>query len=137
MREIESADVIISIRPEHWRKITVGRKNVELRKSYPTRLIEKPDMGTSSGFTAAVHVTGVPNIIGFIHFYEITTSRGRMLDGSGLTPEQFREYSGGLTVFGWCLDGCRKLKKAIPIEEFGISKPPQSWCYTKKKRKDQ
>lgn len=132
-----TADVIISIHPEHWRKITVGRKNVELRKSYPTRLIDALDVNTKRGFTAAVHVSGVPDILGFIHFYEITTSRGRMMDGCGITQGEFEAYSGGLTVFGWCLDEYRKLKKAIPIEEFGVTRPPQSWCYTQEKRKDQ
>lgn len=126
-----TADVVISIRPEWWHKITIGRKNVELRKSYPTKfcLLDAPEF---TGFTAAVHVSGVPDISGFIHFYEITTHKTRMITGSGMTEAQFDEYSGGLTVFGWCLDDVQKLKKAIPLEEFGITKPPQSWCYAQR-----
>ena len=124
-------DVIISIRPEWWHKITIGRKNVELRKSYPIRLIGM-DHPSKSGFVAAVHVSGVPDISGFIHFYEITTNKTRMMTGSGMTAEAYETYSNGVTVCGWCLDDVQKLKKAIPLEEFGITKPPQSWCYAQR-----
>ena len=126
------ADVIISIRPEWWHKILIGRKNVEIRKSFPTRLM-RMDIREKNGFTAAVHVSGLPDISGFIHFYEITTHKTRMIIGSGMTEAQFDEYSGGLTVFGWCLDSVQKLKKTIPLEEFGITKPPQSWCYVQRR----
>ncbi len=129
------ADVIISIRPEWWHKILIGRKNVEIRKSFPTRLM-RMDVPSRKGFIAAVHVSGVPDISGFIHFYEITTNRSRMITGSGMTEAQLDEYSGGLTVYGWCLDSVEKLKKQIPLEEFGISKPPQSWIYVKQTAAD-
>lgn len=129
------ADVVISIRPEWWHKILIGRKNTELRKSYPTRLMQM-DVPDKKGFTAAVHVSGVPDISGFIHFYEITTNKSRMITGSGMTEAQLDEYSGGLTVYGWCLDSVEKLKKQIPLEEFGISKPPQSWIYVKQTAAD-
>ncbi len=125
------ADVVISIRPEWWHKILVSRKNVEIRKSFPTRLM-RMDVPEKKGFTAAVHVSGVPDISGFIHIYEITTNKTRMITGSGMTEKQFDEYSVGLTVFGWCLDSVQKLKKQIPLEEYGITKPPQNWCYTKR-----
>lgn len=130
-----TADVVISIRPEWWHKILIGRKNVEIRKSYPARLIQM-DVPSRKGFTAAVHVSGVPDISGFIHFYEITTNKSRMITGSGMTEAQLDEYSGGLTVCGWCLDSVEKLKKQIPLEEFGISKPPQSWIYVKQTAAD-
>lgn len=125
-----TADVVMSIRPEWWHKITIGRKNVEIRKSYPTRLM-RLNIREKNGFIAAVHMSGVPDISGFIHFCEITTNKTRMIDGSGMTEAQFDEYSGGLTVFGWCLDDVQKLKKTIPLEEFGITKPPQSWVYAR------
>ena len=125
-----TADVVMSIRPEWWHKITIGRKNVEIRKSFPTRLM-RMDIPDKKGFTAAVHVSGTPDISGFIHFYEITTNKTRMITGSGMTEKEFEAYSNGLTVFGWCLDSVQKLKKQIPLEEFGIKKPPQSWVYAK------
>ena len=125
-----TADVVISIRPEWWHKILIGRKNVEVRKSFPSRLMQM-DVPDKKGFTAAVHVSGVPDISGFIHVYEITTIKSRMITGSGMTEAQLDEYSGGLTVYGWCLDSVEKLKKQIPLEEFGISRPPQSWIYVK------
>lgn len=125
-----TADVVISIRPEWWHKITIGRKNVEIRKSFPTRLM-RMDIPDKKGFTAAVHVSGTPDISGFIHFYEITTNKPRMITGCGMTEEEFEAYSNGVTVFGWCLDSVEKLKKQIPLEEFGITKPPQSWVYVK------
>ena len=125
-----TADVILSIRPEHWHKITAGRKAVELRKSFPSKLMQL-NRRTVHGFTAAVHVSGVPDITGFIHFQEITTDRNRMIAGCGLTDEEFTAYKAGDTVYGWCVAAVWKQKKAIPIEEFGISKPPQSWCYVR------
>lgn len=127
------ADVIISIRPEWWHKILIGRKNVEARKSFPIKLLGM-DYPSKSGFIAAVHVSGIPDISGFIHIYEITTYKNRIIAGSCMTPEEYEAYSNGLTVFGWCLDSVQKLKKRIPIEEFGISKPPQSWCYVKRRK---
>lgn len=127
------ADVIISIRPEWWHKITIGRKNVEARKSFPIKLLGL-NHPSKSGFMAAVHVSGIPDISGFIHFYEITTDKNRMIAGSCLTKEEYEAYSNGQPVYGWCLDSAEKLKKQIPIEEFGISKPPQSWCYVKQRK---
>ena len=127
------ADVIISIRPEWWHKITIGRKNVELRKNWPMKLICL-DEPSKKGFTAAVHVSGVPDVSGFIHFYEITTNKSRLITGSGMTEEKINTYANGGRVCGWCLDSVEKLKKRIPIEEFGISRPPQSWCYAKQRK---
>ena len=123
-------DVIISIRPEWWRKILIGRKNVELRKSYPTRFcfLDTPEF---SRFTAAVHVSGTPGISGFIHFYEITTCKSRMIAGCGMTEAEFDDYSNGLTVFGWCLDRVWKPAQPESLEAYGLDRPPQSWCYVK------
>ena len=122
------ADVVISIRPEYWHLITIGRKNVELRKSYPIKLIGM-DQRSNSGFTAAVHVSGIPGVSGFMHIYEITTFRSRLIAGSGLSEADFEKYANGVTVFGWCLDQARKLEQTIPLEAYGIDRTPQSWCY--------
>ncbi len=121
--------VVMSMRPKWWRKINAGLKNVEVRKSWPTRLIAL-DTRDNKGFWAAVHVSGTPGIAGFIHFYEITTWKTRILAGSGMTEKELERYAKGKPVYGWCLDKVCKADKLLPLNEY-CARAPQSWEYFK------
>lgn len=48
-----------------------------------------------------------------------------------LTQKQLENYSCGKQLYGWSLRDVKIYKEPKRIEEFGLKRPPQSWCYVK------
>lgn len=52
-------------------------------------------------------------------------------DGTCLTEKEMNKYSGGKYLYGWHLRDVVIYKNPKSLEEFGMKRPPQSWCYVK------
>lgn len=52
-------------------------------------------------------------------------------EGCCLTAEQMKKYAGGKRLYGWHLRDVVIYKKPKSLAEFGLKRPPQSWCYVK------
>lgn len=51
------------------------------------------------------------------------------IDGTCLTEKELDKYSGGKLLYGWNLRDVVMYKNPKSLEEFGMKRPPQSWCY--------
>ena len=52
---------------------------------------------------------------------------------SCLKKEQLKKYAGdsGRPMWGWIISEVQEYEKPVPLEAYGISRPPQSWQYLK------
>lgn len=117
--------IILSLKPWWWRMISRGEKTVEIRKTIPH---------AGMPFKVFVYETkhqGRGAIVG-----EFTVKRFwseyRNKDGgiSGLTLAEILDYGNG-KAYGWEISDVMAYANPINLQEFGLVRPPQSWCYSK------
>lgn len=150
--------VLVSLKPQYCKMILDGQKTVEIRKNFPKsklpfksfiyctapdpkqpRLIktdnelffENQELAGSDGSVCNGQVIGK-----FIvnHVYEFASADDvteEILKLSCLTREEIREYAGGSRVFAWIIRAAFPFQKPVPLTNFGMSRPPQSWRYLK------
>lgn len=140
--------VMISIQPKWCELIANGKKTFEVRKT-------KPKLETS--FKVYIYETqGRGQVVGYFlcdwistYFYEkmeIPTLAYKRDDGcidyreeyyincgslrqTCLTYEEFENYGKGRTLYGWHISNLVIYDKPKELSEFGLTRPPQSWCY--------
>lgn len=118
-------EIMISIQPKWVEKIFNLSKRWEMRKTIPARtgpfrvLIYQTEGGGVVGeFTCCEFVGIGPG--------EITK---RVLTDTMLTEEEALEYANGAMVYLWSIRSLIIYPEPKPLEQFGMSRPPQSWCY--------
>ena len=131
-------DVLISIKPEWVQKIISGEKTIELRKSFPKKI--------PTPFRCFIYVTQ-----DFIvnDTYDFWASRGKVIcvvnvlkditthslgyykqcGDDCLSDWEREDYLGGNVGHGWLLRNVKVYDTPRPLSDFGLSRPPQSWCY--------
>lgn len=120
----------MSIKPKWANLIFDGKKKIEVRKTQPKRI-------EGRAFKVYLYVTGdVKKVIGECECYDIYTM---MLKGyelwsfdkkdTCLTDEELREYANGGSLYGWPLRNVKKYDNPKTLADFGMKRPPQSWCY--------
>ena len=58
----------------------------------------------------------------------------RILHNACLTPEEVIDYADGReTIFGWKISDLKIYDEPKPLSEFGVKRPPQSWCYVERR----
>lgn len=148
---------LISIHPKWVDKILNGKKTIEVRKTRPK--IETPFKCyiymTAGGYewqkepfsTAVIPpqyeygtkemYNGAQTVVAEFTCDRICTIAYTM-DGladvvdcetSGLSPADFIEYGKGKPLYGWHISGLKVYDKPKKLEDFGLKRPPQSWCY--------
>ncbi len=117
--------VLQSIRPKWTEKILKGIKTKELRKSKPSH-IEYP-------FKVYMYETkpGAGAVIGEYTCEGTETSERpeHFVDGSCVPLEDIKVYMGKGKISGWDISNVILYSKPEPLSNFGLSRPPQSWCY--------
>ncbi len=118
--------VCISIKSEYWHSILAGRKKLELRKSFPTRLRFSP-------FNVLVHVSGTDCIAGQftcagIREY-VPQDYAQAAYEAMVNTEFIHNYAKGRKLYGWQVTNPQEFTACRKLEEYGISRAPQSWCY--------
>lgn len=127
-------NIILSIHPKWANLIYEGKKTIEWRKNIPLSQTE----------TVYLYETApVCKVTGFFKYYAYTRvskthlelNKDLLTEKSCVPIEDIRKYFGkSEKIFGWlCNAGPRRNQFAnpVPLSEFGIKRPPQSWCYTK------
>lgn len=142
--------VIMSINPEWCDLIVQGKKTVELRKSKPSL---KVCMELPFNFTVYIYCTKSPKafnggqrVIGYFtckwfdsifpdgffvgdtHLW-CTNPAEDAITGYCLTEEEIKKYLKGKKGYGWHIDDLVIYEQPKTLEEFGLKRPPQSWCY--------
>ena len=127
-------NVILSIHPEWAKLIYEGKKTLELRKNIPMNTVN---------IVYLYETAPICKVTGFFKYFAYTRIKKTHLElhkdiiteKSCVPVEEIKNYFGkSEEIFGWiCNAGHKGNQFAYPVElsEFGIKRPPQSWCYTR------
>ena len=148
--------ILISIRPEHNIKILNGRKIAEIRTSMPkcklpckvyiyctkgknrfdvcaihNKSKDKKDYSfceIGNGKVVAEFTLNKISKFDYdgLKFYDMLDA---VLQNSCLTDEELCNYIQDKIAYSWKIDDLIVYDKPRMLKEFGLSRPPQSWCY--------
>ena len=125
-------EVLQSIKSKWAGMIFGGIKTKELRKSKP--------VGIEYPFKVYVYETMLTDagaVIGEYICNGITTSNlPEYFEKDSCVPlEDIKKYMGKGKISAWNVTEPVLYAKPVPLSEFGLKRPPQSWCYLKKNNK--
>lgn len=135
-------NILLSIHPEHARKIYAGEKKIEFRTTIPRKynLYEGAASWDDYIFlyeTAPIYaVTGWIKVNDYINVNKIFSSdrqdlKKMIIKNGCITIEQIKAYKPNLQLWGWRIIESFNWGRNEYITRFSPSeKPPQSWCYT-------
>ena len=122
--------VMITIRARHLRNMRAGVKRYELRKSRPSRPGPFRVVCCVSGKAGAVEAEficrGTPELD--------VCSDARIAELGHLSVDEVRGYRKDGTLFGWRVEDFVDYVAEGHVRhctDFGVNRPPQSWCYVK------
>lgn len=116
--------VLLPLRPRWWDQMLDYRKGLEIRKTAPS--------SCTWPIRVIVYLPAPrKEIVGeFISEGYIKTNIFRFLTtASCLTMEELKEYANGDPLCAWLVNSPVKYKTPHKLEEVGIKRAPQSWCY--------
>ena len=125
--------VLISVKEKWAERILTGEKTVEVRKTVPK--LETP-------FTCYIYQSGTGFIVGefvcdkliwvIAHpavFAGYPTLFAKSISDACMTQDEAEAYSGGKDLYGWHIAEVRRYETPVPLECFGLRRPPVSWRY--------
>ena len=135
----ETDFVLLSLRRIWWEKMLLGEKTLELRKNRPLRI------DPCQPFTVLVYITGGLGVCGgfscaAVHIIQVLPD-GQILTEMGepelerrtcLSRHQILTYAGSgqkTILWAWEVSGLRAYPQPLPVRQFGLKRPPQSWQY--------
>lgn len=66
-------------------------------------------------------------------FDENKITMQKLMKSSCLSFEEINNYRGDKNIFAWYISDLKIYDKPKQLSEFGLKRPPQSWCYVEKK----
>lgn len=129
--------IIMSIKPEWCEKIFSGKKRYEVRKTIPRNMPTNTKVYVcQSGSGGVVGEFTATKVFKFQcvepEYYQ--TIEWLFLSGTCLTSRQLLDYLGDAKHFyEIAIKDPILYKTPIPLSEFGLKRPPISWCYTEDK----
>lgn len=130
-------NIILSIKPKWAELIYSGKKKIEWRKNLPCNreilnLTELRD-GTDKVKVYLYETAPVKKVTGFFYWGGVGIIDVRKLeeDVNGCVPiEDLKRYNGDrCSLCAWRINRPTRLHTPLTIDEFGFTRPPQSWCY--------
>lgn len=144
--------VMMSIQPEWCDLIVQGKKTVELRKTTPQMNRLYPPFRvyiycTKILYTPKTHTVadGGQKVIGYFtcKWFDKIFPDGifegedlwcsnpdkNALEGYCLSGDEIKKYLKGKIGLGWHIDNLVIYETPKTLEDFGMKRPPQSWCY--------
>ena len=129
--------VVMTIKPKHLHDMRTGRKDIELRKTMP-QLVDFPfnvalcESGSGGKILAEFICDEAYNICPNYDAYMLAVYAQRAC----VRLDEMLEYMNGNSIYGLhvfdFIDYTRaKGHKVKHINDYGLSRPPQSWCYAK------
>ena len=118
--------IIISVNPPHSGLLVDGIKEIEWRKRFLPRgkafIYETKKHGGIGAVIGEVEIGG-----GFCVFPDFV---GDELIRAGRVDREFlKKDAGGESVWANNVDVAIRYKEPRPLSDFGLKRPPQSWCY--------
>ena len=121
--------VMITIRARHLRNMRKGVKPYELRKSRPSRPGPFRVVCCVSGKSGAVEAEficrGTP---------EMACSDEKIAALGRISMDEVRGYRGEGMLYGWRVEDFADYVAEGRVKhctDYGVKRPPQSWCYVK------
>lgn len=134
--------VMLSIKPKYCELIANGKKTIEVRKTRPK--IETPFkcyiyecMGKKL-YNDYFDYEGCGKVIGEFICNEIQEIKADNLvalyfnnpfNETCVTDLEMRKYANGKNLFLWHISNLAIYDEPKELREFGLTRPPQSWCY--------
>ena len=127
-----SRDIVMTIKPRHIRNMRLGIKKYELRKSRPSGARDVRvwicESGTGGRIVASFMCPAVPEMTG--------TADTKIAELCAITAAEVKGYLkvSNTRLFGWLITDFEDFKgteRELHIVDFGLNRPPQSWCYAK------
>ena len=142
--------VLISIRPQWCEKIASREKTLELRKSVPKEFVKNssefkpfkcyiyctlygPVLWLNNKLPINARVIGwftCDSIVRHCEFENIAIAERDSL----VTKDRILKYANGKEVLGWHISDLMVYDHPRKLEEFCLSRPPQSWCYVEEEK---
>lgn len=123
-------NILMSIRKKDCDAIFDGRKTIELRKNKPAPY--------SPHRVFVYESRGCGMVVGEFVCYAIERKDVLSVwyfwgDKACVSRREFDAYFDG-RVFGyaWLIRDARRYEAPVPLSEFRVCRPPQSWCYLRK-----
>lgn len=139
-------NIILSVKPKWAKLIYSGKKTIEWRKTAPRAFVnrtfqkkEKPVKVYLYETAPVKRITGF-FILGLIH--RLGNPRRWPFDiwkvslddfvKRGFVPlDDLKEYAGETSgIYAWDIGNIYKFHEIYKLEDLGLKRPPQSWCYT-------
>lgn len=130
--------VLVSIHKQYLDKILTGEKTIEVRTNWP-RAVKAPFVvllyetgrgGGSKCVRAKAICSGYDELRDSDLWSKNAAARKAFAQKSCLPEDGLKEYMAAHTaLFGWQLSDVRPF--VCTLADLGISRAPQSWCYTK------
>ena len=138
-------DVLISIRPNWCEKILSGYKTLEIRKTRPK--LKTPFKcyiyQTMTGYVSKSKENDilVPIAYGKVIGEFVCDRIQKTFDPAGglvdvvdckmscVTPKEIIRYADGKALYFWHISDLKIYDTPKQLADFGLSRPPQSWCY--------
>ena len=144
--------IIVSLKPKWCIRILDEVKNVEVRKNYPKRrntteflallyctephtedphkLLEIHNWGTEKIYRGNGMIVG-EMLIDRVEELPFDGTSYKMPESGNccLTEEQLYDYGKGKKLYGWHIASVQLYEIPVPLSDFGLKRPPQSWCY--------
>jgi predicted transcriptional regulator len=121
--------IIMSIKPEYVNKIFTGEKRFEYRRACPQ---------CCEGKTVIIYCTApVSKVVGEFKIVDGHREQKEVIwnmtkDKSGISEEAYYKYFEGRDfAIALKIDDVIKYEKAREIKEYGFSRPPQNFYYTR------
>ena len=120
-------EIMMSIQPKWVDKILKLEKRYELRKSIPKAAFP---------FRVFIYQTVNGGVVAEFICDGIDSAAGEWIDKEFLTDtcvsvQDARNYADGNILYKWRIRSLITYSAPKKLSEFGLDKPPQSWCYVK------
>ena len=125
------ADIVMTVKARHIRNMRLGSKRYELRKTRPGKdgphRVWLCESGTGGTIVASFACKHFPVMTGFD---PVTVARLGAITAAEV--QGYRQKGDGM-LFGWEIEDFKYFKTSdmLHIVDFGLKRPPQSWCYAK------
>lgn len=131
-------NIMIAIRREHTENIHRGIKKYELRLTFPTKLLHRIIEEVAITYPEPIQCYmyepkiggGRGAVVGYFTLDRVDKVSSWQSD-YGVTAAFMDEYARGKQLYAWRITYNAFYATPRPLSDFGLTRPPQSWCYIK------
>lgn len=121
-------EIMMSIKPKWVNRIEILDKRAELRVSRPRQPVP---------FKVYIYQSDNGGVVGEFICDTIEAAIGseinkEFLENTCVTCVEAQQYAGGKTLYKWYIRSLFLYQKPRPLSQYGLDRPPMSWCYIRR-----